>query len=133
MSRAALQYALNQSLFMTGHLPDDIVSEPAIGELRSYLPPEARVTALALSLYVVGVTPWSWAREPDWLESHDHNDAIDIAAANAGHAAFRIAARSVGLSFAVADAESWLNERGQYLADPETGERLFDQQQETLH
>lgn len=125
MSRAALQYALSQSLFMTGHIPDDIVPQARAGELRSYLPPDQRPTLLALSLYVVGVTPWSWARDPDWLEYHDVQASIDVAATKAWHAAHRIAAGSIGLQAAVLEAEQWLNEQGRYLADPETGERLF--------
>lgn len=133
MSRAALQHALNHSLFMTGHLPEDIVGDPRIGELRSYLPPDQRPTMLALSLYVVGVTPWSWAREPDWLEYHDVQASIDVAATKAWHAAQRIAAGSIGLQAAVLEAEQWLNEQGRYLADPETGERLFPASEETLH
>lgn len=132
MSHAALTAALLQTNFFTGHVPPEVVPAPFVGELRSYLPPEARVTKLALMLYCAGITPWSWAREPDWLITHDDR-AIDLAAQRAGDAALHIGQASFGLLDAVHDAESWLNERGQYLADPNTGERLFPANEETLH
>lgn len=56
----------------TGHIPPEFFPPPRYGELRSYLPPEARVSTLAIMLYCAGITPWSWVwRESDWLLGHD--------------------------------------------------------------
>lgn len=66
--------------FMTGDIPVHLWAEPVIGELRSYLPPEARVTTMAICLYSAGLPPASWrCREPEWPEMHD-NDFVQRAA-----------------------------------------------------
>ena len=60
------------------------------GELRSYLPPDCRVSFLALAIYCGGITPWSWVmREPDWLLGHDPDvvteQRVSYAAAEVAH------------------------------------------------
>jgi hypothetical protein len=56
----------------TGVMPASYFPPNVYGELRSYLPPDCRVSFLALAIYCGGITPWSWVmREPDWLLGHD--------------------------------------------------------------
>lgn len=81
---------MQQCSIATGHIPRDLFPPPLYGELRSYLPPEARVATLAIMLYAAGVTPWSWAmREPDWLLGPDPDvvtaQRVQYAADKAAH------------------------------------------------
>jgi hypothetical protein len=127
-----LTAAIRANPFMTGYIPPEIYSPPMIGELRSYLPPESRVTALAIFLYAAGVTPWSWAREPDFIVDADPDRAVAMHI-EAGIAQLEAHMRaSLGLMDAVMEAELLARESGKRLYDPTTMTPLFPDEQDTL-
>lgn len=124
--------AIRANPFMTGDVPAHIYAPPNIGELRSYLPPEARVTTLAILLYAAGVTPWSWAREPDWLIAATPEETLEIVLDNTARAVYADTQKTLGLLDALMDAEVMARESGKRLYDPTTMTPLFPDE-ETLH
>lgn len=100
-----------QCSLATGHIPAELFPPPLSGELRSYLPPEARVTELAIMLYLAGITPWSWAREPDWLRAHDPDITREQIADKAVHDWLF----GCALDAALAEAEGLANASGRTL------------------
>ncbi len=109
-----------QCSLATGHVPPEFFPVPLYGELRSHLPPEARVSMLAIMLYAADVTPWSWAmREPDWLLGHDPDV---VTAQRIGYAADKAAHEmlfSVALVEAIEDARQFAASNGYTLIDTE--------------
>jgi hypothetical protein len=106
---------VNNSL-ATGHIPPEFFPPPRYGELRSHLPPEARVATLAIMLYAAGITPWSWIwRESDWLLGHDPDV---VTAQRVSYAADEIAHKlrmEWALQDALADAEQLAKASGRTL------------------
>lgn len=127
----SLRDAILSNPFMTGECPTGLFFDPVIGELRSYLPPEVRVTTLALCLYSAGLTPHSWAREGQWMVAASREQERDLYVAVASAQVSRSMAFSVGLTEALLEAESMARESGRRLVDPETGAPMFPDE-ETL-
>ena len=109
-----------QCSLATGHVPPEFFPVPLYGELRSHLPPEARVSMLAIMLYAADITPWSWVmREPDWLLGHDPDV---VTAQRIGYAADKAAHEmlfSVALVEAIEDARQFAASNGYTLIDTE--------------
>ena len=124
----------------TGHIPVEFFPPPLYGELRSYLPPEARVSMLAIMLYAAGIKPWSWVlRESDWLLGHDPDVVLGQKIQYAADKAAHELALNTALNDAIAEAERMAQAGGRSLfvgtdrdgqslwvgTDHETGERMF--------